>query len=187
MESKSSRKEAEMENLGGRTPSSIFSRATLSQRRFKQKFARPKEVKQLSEKVEQAIAKRINAAVRRCGTVHDMEEVMTLFVEGLDPATRTLLQANRANHHRATYLELIQQARYGGDSVRARSGGQATRQISRVVKPPGAQGSVSLMQSTSETESYSTTNDPTISNEAVNMLAQDQWGSFDQSYGTTSE
>lgn len=87
--------------------------------------------------MEQTYDKRLNESVRRCRSLHDRDEVMTLFTERLSPGTRTLIQAYSTDHHKATYLELIQQALYEGDAVRARNAGTSARPVPRMVKLAG--------------------------------------------------
>lgn len=43
-----------------------------------------------------------------------------MFIDGLDPTIRTVVQTHRDGNRKTTYLELVQHAKYEGDGVRAR-------------------------------------------------------------------
>lgn len=79
-----------------------------------------RSIKQEPGEDEQKYSKRINDGVSRCRSVHSPEEVITMYTDGLDITVRTIVQRYRENHRRATYLELVQHAKYEGEAVRAR-------------------------------------------------------------------
>jgi len=76
---------------------------------------------QIPGEVETDYSKRLNDAGNRCCIVYSSDEIMTLFVDGLDPAIKALVARFRESHRRTTYLELVQYARAEGDALRART------------------------------------------------------------------
>lgn len=51
----------------------------------------PRKVSQIHSESENAFYKRINDAMERCSNVHSSDEVLTLFIDGLEPSIRTLV------------------------------------------------------------------------------------------------
>lgn len=77
--------------------------------------------------------------MRRCGQVHESDEVITLFVEELNPEIRCLIQTCRDNNKEVSYLELIQQTRYEEVTIRARTAAEeTTRTRPQVVRRAGS-------------------------------------------------
>ena len=64
---------------------------------------------------------RLNQVELCCGNVHSLEEKMTTFVHGLDPAIGPLVARHRESHRMITYLEVVHFARGGGNASRVRS------------------------------------------------------------------
>lgn len=56
-----------------------------------------------------AFSSRVNLAAFKCGNIHDEDEKMTLFIDGLDDSTRTVVARFRDNEHRhkMTYERLV--------------------------------------------------------------------------------
>ena len=85
--------------------------------------------------------------------MHDTDEQMTIFIDGLDPSIRTLVARHREQRprHELSYQELAQFARDGGDAYRARTEAQTTR-TARVPRANGisrTQPNLLLSQATS--------------------------------------
>ena len=88
-----------------------------------------RDVRQISEEWETSYSARLLDAEFRCGNVHDAEERILLFIDGLNPGIRSLearyresaLQ-DRRNRRTITFLDVVQFAQKEGDTLRARSG-----------------------------------------------------------------
>lgn len=71
--------------------------------------------------------------------MYESDKVINLFVEGISPEIRTLLQAYRDEKRWVLYLELIQQEKYEGDEDRVRNATDETaRTTLKIVHPAGA-------------------------------------------------
>ena len=79
-----------------------------------------RDVRQNSRETDMKYSNRLNQAELRCGNVHSLEEKMTMFVNGLDPAIEPLVARHRESHPKITYLELVYFARDEGNANRAR-------------------------------------------------------------------
>ena len=77
-------------------------------------------IRQNKMEMEQEFAERVNSGASRCGHVHNQEELISFFLDGLRPEIAPIVVQYRQEHPRATYLDLVQQARSTGDSWRAR-------------------------------------------------------------------
>lgn len=64
---------------------------------------------------------RFNKAFQRCGNVYPTSEPCTMFIDFLEPATRSLVSRYRTDKRRITYLELVQHAKAKVDALRART------------------------------------------------------------------
>ena len=80
-----------------------------------------RDVLQNSGETEMQYSNRLNQSELRCGNVQSLEEKMTMFVNGLDPAIEPLVSRHRESHPKITYLELVHFARDEGNANRARS------------------------------------------------------------------
>lgn len=87
----------------------------------------------------------------RCGSVHDLEEFVTMFIEELEPTIGTTVRRYSESNRKPNYPGSVQLARYGGYAVRAhgvhhaRSGARPVR-----VLKPSVRRTVNLTQSSSE-------------------------------------
>lgn len=81
-----------------------------------------RSVRQESGETEQSFIKRINGTVSRCGNVYDADEIITLFIDGLDSTARTVVARLREAHRNSNYLKVAHYSRSEGDSVRERNG-----------------------------------------------------------------
>ena len=79
-----------------------------------------RDTRQRPGETETGFSTRLNTAFYRCGNVHTSEEKATIFVDGLDPVIKTIVEYRREETRRMSYLELVQYARAEGDSNRAR-------------------------------------------------------------------
>lgn len=70
---------------------------------------------------EEEYSSRLNKAAIRCGNVHSTDEKITLFIDGLSPAIKSLVARYRERHGHMTYLELVHFAQAEGDAVRAQT------------------------------------------------------------------
>ena len=80
-----------------------------------------RDMRQNSGETEMQYSNRLNHAELRCGNIHSLEEKMTMFVNGLDPAIEPLVARNRESHPKITHLELVHFARDEENANRARS------------------------------------------------------------------
>lgn len=53
--------------------------------------------------------------------MHTGSDLLTLFIDGLEPSIQTFIARQLEAHCRCTYLEIVQYARAEGDAVRSRS------------------------------------------------------------------
>lgn len=82
--------------------------------------------------------------------MHDLEDVIALYKDGLDPTSGSIVQRYRETLRKATYLELVQHAKYEGEPVHARDVqpvGDGLRPV--VIVRPGFR-TINLLQSASE-------------------------------------
>ena len=87
-----------------------------------------RDTRQKPQESETDYSARLLDAEYRCGNVHDAEERMTLFIDGLNPGIRSLVarhreaerRYNRRKRDKLTYLDLVQYAQNEGDACRAR-------------------------------------------------------------------
>lgn len=79
-----------------------------------------KGIRQRPGNEEHGCSKRLNDAVIGCGSVHDREEIVTMFIEGFDPTIQIIVQRYSEKHRKVTYLESVQHARSEGGAMRAR-------------------------------------------------------------------
>ena len=106
----------------------VISEALLDLRDIRQKPGEP----------ETDYSSRLMRAVYRCGNIHSADERMTMFVDGLNPAIRSLVARyreeqrgkTRKKRHSFTYLDLVRYAQNEGEALRARTG--ETRRSSAV-------------------------------------------------------
>ena len=79
-------------------------------------------LRQHPDEDEVAFAARVSQAVYRCGNVHDEDEKMTFFTNGLPDSIRTLIARYRESEYRynMTFELLIQHAKDEADAYRAR-------------------------------------------------------------------
>ena len=75
-----------------------------------------RDVRQNSGETEMQYSNRLNKAELHCGNVHSLEEKMTMFVNGLNPAIEPLVARHRESHPKITYLELVHFARDEGNA-----------------------------------------------------------------------
>lgn len=68
---------------------------------------------------EQEYSKHTNDGVSRCGSLHDPDDVITMYINVLDLALRTLIKSYGETHRRATYLEVVEHSKYKEEVVRA--------------------------------------------------------------------
>ena len=80
-----------------------------------------RDVQQLPQEAEKICYMRLTDASNRCGNVHSVDELATMFVDGLDSTTKTVVARYRESHRRVSFLELVEYAQAEGDAVRARS------------------------------------------------------------------
>ena len=104
-----------------------------------------RDTRQRPGETETGFRTRLNTAFYRSGNVHTSEEKATMFVDGLDPVIKTLVEQRREETRRMSYLELVQYARAEGDSNRTRLSanrrstpmlGQETHSRKRIVRYP---------------------------------------------------
>ncbi|CAN8065807.1 unnamed protein product [Agarophyton chilense] len=79
---------------------------------------------------------RLTKAFHRCGNVYPTEERCTMFVDGLDPAIRTLVARRREDRPKATYLELVQFAGAEGEALRACTPGSGVTSAKALMLQP---------------------------------------------------
>lgn len=93
-------------------------------------------LKQILHEDEVTFSARVNLAAFKCGNVHDEDEKITVFIDGLNDSVRTVVARFRDNEPRyqMTYERLVQYAKDEGDSYRARLGirQQTTRTPTRL-------------------------------------------------------
>lgn len=79
-------------------------------------------IRQASNEDENAYASRVGTAAYRCGNVHTESEKITIFVHGLQPATRSIVSRFRRDQPRSmlTFDRVVSFARDEGDAYRAR-------------------------------------------------------------------
>ncbi|CAN8076685.1 unnamed protein product [Agarophyton chilense] len=96
-----------------------------------------RDTRQRPGESETDYSSRLNKAFHRCGNVYPAEERCTVFVDGLDPAIRTLVARRREDRPKATYLKLVQFARAEGEALRARTPGSRVRFSKALMLQPG--------------------------------------------------
>lgn len=95
--------------------------------------------RQSKKKIEQKYALRLNDGVELCSHVHESEDVITLFVEGMSLEVRSLIQGYGDNNGGESYLELVKQAWYEGKAIRTRNAtGETTPTTPQVRRPAGS-------------------------------------------------
>ncbi|CAN8069510.1 unnamed protein product [Agarophyton chilense] len=92
-----------------------------------------RDTRQKSGETETEFSVRLNKAFHRSGNVHSAGERCTMFIDGLDPAIRTLVARYREDRRKTTYLELVQHAQAEGDALRARAPGHRSRTAKALV------------------------------------------------------
>jgi hypothetical protein len=82
-----------------------------------------RSLRQKWDEDEIAFAARVNQATYRCGNVHDEDEKMTFYVDGLLPCIKTLVARFRESEYRyhMTFERLMQHAKDEGDAFRSRN------------------------------------------------------------------
>jgi hypothetical protein len=111
---------------------------------------------------EPALGNRVRIAAYRCGNVFTDSELMNVFVDGLHPATRSLVARFRESQGRSlSFEQLIAFARDEGESYRARAPGQnrLPRGVIPAVKPP-VKAAVHLVDAGSDDAGTSNAGDP---------------------------
>lgn len=93
-------------------------------------------VQQLHNEGERDYYLRLSDASNRCGNVHNAQELVTLYIDGLDRRIKEVVTHYRRTHKDATFLQIMEYAGIQGIAVRA--GTQALRKVSidaRQAKP----------------------------------------------------
>ena len=82
-----------------------------------------RSLRQDDKESERTFATRVNEAVYRCGNVHEEDEKMTFYVDGLQQEIRTVVARHREHSFRdeMTFELLVQFAQDEGDAVRSRN------------------------------------------------------------------
>ena len=88
---------------------------------------------------------RLNKAFHRCGNVHNRDDRMAYFVDGLIPAIKELVARHREANSRCTYLDLVTFAKAQGEAFRARLPPRTRQEMSRSKAKPRT--SAMLLQS----------------------------------------
>jgi len=131
-----------------------------------------RDTRQKELETEKEYAVRLNNAVTRCGNVHSSAEIVTMYIDGLHPAIRSLVTGYREATKKVTYLDIVDFASNHGDAVRAQQG---TKQSSRGGNRNSAVTSPLLALHDDQTSS-STSNmpfPPAMGNdETVNLIEQ---------------
>ena len=90
-------------------------------------IARLRSTIQRADETEMQYSSRLNNAFVRCGNVYSLSEKIQFFVDGLDPAIKSLVSRHREADRRCTFLELVQFAQAEGDAIRARERRRSSR------------------------------------------------------------
>lgn len=77
-------------------------------------------VTQNNDEDETKVSSRLNNEAHICGSIHSMDDKMTLYIDGLQKATTFLVAVHRERHTRTKFLELVRFAPAKVDAVRAR-------------------------------------------------------------------
>ena len=128
-------------------------------------IARLRSTIQRADETEHQYSSRLSNAFVHCGNVYSSSEKIQFFVDGLDPAIKSLVIRHREADRRRTFLELVQFAQAKGDAIRARERRRSSRlQVSPAKRTAHPQRALfaeekqhSHHSSTETTEQYSAT------------------------------
>ena len=137
-----------------------------------------RETRQKPGETETAFSVRLNEACFRCGNVYPEWEKMTLFIDGLDPAIRSVVARHREQTSRKelSFEQLVHFAQDEGDSLRARSraGRQGQLQLPRQDRPPHKKSRALLAGSSVEFREHSSRPSVATHRDNVGMLRPDE-------------
>ena len=133
-------------------------------------------VTQTAQESERDFSSRLSLAFARCGNAHPSSEKIQFFLDGLDPAIKSLVARYRERHRKATFLELVQFAQAEGEAKRAREAPSRSDPLKPALRKPvqtsQRKGGALLIESVPTTEEQS---DATHSAEPeqVNLIGSD--------------